>query len=1001
MLPRLLLISCCLFACLLPGQTPSYVHFGIQEGLPSNLIYCCARDNNGLMWFGTDKGLVCYDGIRFHTFGIQEGLPDFEVLNLYQDRSGRMWISCFSQRPCYMQNGKIITEREDPKLSKLEFKTGRHVVFEDIDSSIWFSDLAYFNYRFKNQTVEKNPMVRYLIWMEREGNDRIIYSQEKIIRVNSAGQQTELFKFNDQVNRLVGIQSVSIAGQYVLFGFDGAMCILERHGDVVKMIGQNRQTGGKPYTDRKGNFWVSSYRKGAIRFKPEDFNHPENWETFLPGAKVNAVFEDPTGSLWFCTATEGIYMLPANPAVTYSQAQGFYSNNITALGIGSRQEILAGDDQGNLYTLEDGTMSALSLGSLDGHNRVRKIIPVGPNECWVGADEGIYFKSSAGLRHYNLQSTVKDIEFRGRHLWFASSARLGYLDLNDQTEHYYQFERFTALCKDPSDNIWAGAMDGLYSLQDSFQYNWGNTFPMLKTRILQIKTDGKNYLWAATSDNGLVRIGIEQGRVISVEVANSYLEKPIQYIQSIFMESERSVWLAGNEGLFVLNDQWRPLRYDTYDGLINNDVNALVVQGDSLWAGTPAGLCLLTRESVQIDPSFPTFIVGIQFTTAQKRMNVHFFANLAGEKAFTLPGEARLISLNLAAPAYRARGKLNFRCLKTRMFPRWYHFTFRDLAALFSERSQRTDTTWTESGQLNFGINLPPGRYRIDVRAFTGRGIQSMASDVIYLNMPPQFYENIWFWLLVFASILLIIRRESRSRMEMSRLKAAASELQLQALKAQINPHLIGNSINAIQQFFYPPDPLGASKYIELFTRLLRRTMMYSERNFIPFGEEIDYIQDYLEMISLRFGPRFSYDIIGADQLSPDSAFPAMLLQPLLENATMHGLATDGVSRLSIAFTKRENHVYCRITDNGAGYKFRQEQKRLKGLSRPSKGLAILKQKIDTLNRLYNLNLELDIEDLSDHTPPASGTVASIRFIIPDSANFLQQHTHNQATNQT
>ena len=88
----------------LPGtcvvaQTPAFIHYGVQEGLPSNLVYCGIQDQQGLLWFGTDKGLACFDGTRFRTLGIKDGLTDPEVLNLMDDSAGRLWISSYRKKP--------------------------------------------------------------------------------------------------------------------------------------------------------------------------------------------------------------------------------------------------------------------------------------------------------------------------------------------------------------------------------------------------------------------------------------------------------------------------------------------------------------------------------------------------------------------------------------------------------------------------------------------------------------------------------------------------------------------------------------------------------------------------------------------------------------------------------------------------------------------------------------------------------------------------------------
>ena len=67
------------FFNLLAAQMPAYLHYTVQDGLPSNLVYCGLQDRRGLLWFGTDKGLACFDGSRFRIYSMADGLPDPEI----------------------------------------------------------------------------------------------------------------------------------------------------------------------------------------------------------------------------------------------------------------------------------------------------------------------------------------------------------------------------------------------------------------------------------------------------------------------------------------------------------------------------------------------------------------------------------------------------------------------------------------------------------------------------------------------------------------------------------------------------------------------------------------------------------------------------------------------------------------------------------------------------------------------------------------------------------
>ncbi|MCC7465711.1 MAG: histidine kinase [Saprospiraceae bacterium] len=234
--------------------------------------------------------------------------------------------------------------------------------------------------------------------------------------------------------------------------------------------------------------------------------------------------------------------------------------------------------------------------------------------------------------------------------------------------------------------------------------------------------------------------------------------------------------------------------------------------------------------------------------------------------------------------------------------------------------------------------------------------------------------------LLIWAVLAFGIWRFTRVFGENRRLQMRISELRLQAIKLQVNPHFIGNSINAIQQFFFPPDFRKANAYIEIFTRLLRTSMAHAEETFYPIEQEINYLDDYLKMTQLRFGDKFSYSIEVDPALPRNTPFPVMLLQPLVENATIHGLAIGKPSHLTIRIALENNLVVCTILDNGPGILKSRELKSQK-TGHISKGLELTYSKIEALNELHRLHARLELTDVSASSEQKYGTSAVFSYV--------------------
>ena len=131
----------------------------------------------------------------------------------------------------------------------------------------------------------------------------------------------------------------------------------------------------------------------------------------------------------------------------------------------------------------------------------------------------------------------------------------------------------------------------------------------------------------------------------------------------------------------------------------------------------------------------------------------------------------------------------------------------------------------------------------------------------------------------------------SEKELQVAELNQNAAELEMQALRSQMNPHFIFNSLNSINMFILENNKLQASEYLSKFSKLVRLILQNSQEAFIPLERELEALQLYLELESLRFEQRFEYKITVAGNV--DTAMlkvPPLIIQPYAENAIWHGL---------------------------------------------------------------------------------------------------------------
>ena len=131
----------------------------------------------------------------------------------------------------------------------------------------------------------------------------------------------------------------------------------------------------------------------------------------------------------------------------------------------------------------------------------------------------------------------------------------------------------------------------------------------------------------------------------------------------------------------------------------------------------------------------------------------------------------------------------------------------------------------------------------------------------------------------------------SEKERQVAELKQKATELEMQALRAQMNPHFIFNSLNSINRFILQNDRAQASEYLTKFSKLVRMILQNSQASLIPLESELESLELYLNLEAVRFNYHFDYKISVPKDLDISALqVPPLILQPYVENAIWHGL---------------------------------------------------------------------------------------------------------------
>lgn len=230
--------------------------------------------------------------------------------------------------------------------------------------------------------------------------------------------------------------------------------------------------------------------------------------------------------------------------------------------------------------------------------------------------------------------------------------------------------------------------------------------------------------------------------------------------------------------------------------------------------------------------------------------------------------------------------------------------------------------------------------------------------------------------LLLTIGVLLYFHSKNAAKRKISEMNNKLSEITHANLRQQMNPHFIFNTLNSIQYYMYQHDKIATNNYLTKFSRLIRKILENSQHTLVPVKDELDVIQLYLELETLRFKEKFTYEIIIDEEIDTLTyKIPTMLIQPYVENAVCHGLINKpDQGLLTIKMQLCDLHICCTVEDNGIGREAAMEIKKQKDTPHSSLGTKITESRINITNAIYGTNLKVIFTDLKDAANNPCGT---------------------------
>ncbi len=671
-------------------------------------------------------------------------------------------------------------------------------------------------------------------------------------------------------------------------------------------------------------------------------------------------FIDRQGNRWYNTVESGVYMFPFNSFVYYDNSTAAVLNESRTISIADfNNKIYFGFENKGMGYLSENRFRNLKLpvNKLE-RTRILKLVKAG-RFLLAGGDHvliRITENNRIEVPKSEKKMAIKDIDVKDTAVLLAFHA--GVARSNILLKHFDLIfsERSTAVHNLKDGSILIGTLRGVYRFFEGHTKKL-NLDPVVDdTRISDIKQDENGRIWISSYNQGLFITDLNT----TISLTEFNVKSSTNFITSNICKElcmyRNEVWLSTSKGINRIKlvnfekQLFEITRFNGASGLPFEDVNELVILGDTVWAVSSLGLVKFNYKNIK--PVLPPAIVLDKILVNLRDTSVTgsaIFESSQNNISFVFTG----ISINGGSDIT-------------------YKYRLKGLADSWN---------YISSEKIDF-LGLPPGSYELEVYAINSNFSESPHPLRFSFTIVPPIYQTWWFTTIIILLAAIIafsaLKHKIKSTREKEKIKTQIADLKLKALRAQMNPHFIFNVLTSIQYFFAKNDELTANKYMSSFSELIRQILNSSRRDFNTLSEELDILNKYISLEILRLEKRTNYSInIGADVKTEEIFVPSMLLQPLVENALLHGIrfTTDECGNLTIDVSTSNNRLEIRISDNGKGIK-------KSAFSKQSAGLEITRQRIDTINHLYGIDIKLNIADISDLDIKRHGTQVEFSSMI-------------------
>lgn len=1001
----------------------------IKDGLSENIVLSILEDRHGFIWVGTYDGLDKYDGYNFKIyrdeFLINKNSSNNRIYSVRNFANGK--LNVIKDEGCYIFDPKT----ETAKYLNNEFESAPRITSHSDDNKYWIvtenANLYHCNQQTEDCTVYKSPLEETYIEKSLWSTSLFSSHENRVFYTNNLGTVVSFDKTTKKFNFFeTGLNPSAYFTNACLDGFGniwqssvlGKLIMFNTKEDTFSQVLDLNEFFPKIeindiYHDEKFDaILICTKKHGLISFDYTSRNFIQ-YHIEAPGKKsltsesVITVLRDSKNVLWIGTDQHGLLIHDANRE-KFNAINPSRHNKYLSLRMPRK---FAGDDYGNVwigtnnlglwkFNLEKDELDIYTNNSNPDFMKDNSAIQLyaEKNELWIGHNgEGISIidipslKLKKSIILKSQDERIKDNNViwnflrdkKGR-MWIGTRAAGLYRIDNQEIKHFHSFNTELSYNNIMSSNqlndgtiLITTRIGGVYKWIES-KDDFVRVYPNEDSLVIApkaLEVDYKNRIWMGTDGRGvyvldkdfklLKHLNSAQGNLMS-DVTCSFLE-----------DKNGNMWVSTNHGISKINigeniNEIKTAHYSSFDGLTSDEfmTGAYLKTDSTFWMGNISGVNYFNPENIPTnDYTYTSYISNIEVN------DNHLFpdTNYYYVNDIKLKHNQNSILFEYNTIGYTIPEET------------YYSFRLKGLNDEWSSPSNRVITRFT---------NLSPGNYSFELKCRNYDGVWNETPINFDFEIETPFWKRSWFRLLICFLIAALTTGIIRFRVQQFRkreklknkYKAELTEMEMTALRSQINPHFLFNTLNSINNYILRNEGDKASKYLVKFSSLMRTILSNSSKKYISLTDELKALQLYIEMENMRFTNAFEYFINIDSSINPDEINIApMLVQPFVENAIWHGLLhKEGDKTLEINITNHDKErLKISIVDNGVG---REKSNALKSSAKKGKsyGMKLTQKRIDLLNSHFqsgNTKSLVEVVDLNIKDHGTSGTI--INIIIP------------------